>query len=968
MRSSLLAAVLPLLILLSASASAQTGCRLIYPARGGWAIDLCEGDSGFGERMTVSLDGTGQGLAAMVRVYHTTDDGTGMPQVVAVNASGFLRLKPNADPPGSPVPFGSSFVLGPSYWPSSSTYHHNPSLSTLEIDTSWLPGGPLRMNAAGSNHDFGAAWEMTLPAPRDRQTRMHVDQSYTATAPVTIDAGRRAESQGLKLVQVSSMFIGSGCDGGLAGCHDGDALRLIDSTLARRQVSFPAATPATLLLGSGALLGSTWLDVLHTDDAGWQGNTPNVRIALDSLDPARPLAAQAYINPSTNPNDDNVGAWIADGSAEAAAWTVGETGSASYWLAAQDDPPDPWGDLGLRPGLTFLDFEGTSNCSFVHDPGQGTSGSVHTVAGYTGQAMQLDYGLGSANGNWTQVRCDFSPALDLSAYDHLRFDWRGSTAGNSLEVGLVNPGAPGAPGAKIFARGYHHPTGHFWWGQLAVPFRHLKPWTAATTFDPSQVTAIFVSVVKDPVDDEGGAGSVAIDNLGAWNADARAVPAGFERVAAHPRAAAAAADWLASRQRPTGLVDSWEEEPACLSYLYDQALALIVFARQRMCIRADDLVDALVTEQNGDGSWYRVRDCDSGAALSAQLWEGDIAWAVFALSRYLALGGTHPQAAAVRDSGADWLASRLSPGDGCLVIDHTEATIDAWWALFSAGFTVQADGLRSCLLTYYWDAAAGRFKGGRGSDPADPQAAWVPYLDNQTWGAPFLREIGQRTDALRALSYAREVLRLPAQGGQIFAFDGQGGPWSVWNEGTSQYAAAGGPGAGEVVRETLAQQREDGAMPSSPDDFNGAGVWTARWHGLAPTAWLYFALTGEPFPRGADFHTVDPCRVYDSRTSSPLVSAVDRLVQVAGLCGVPATAQAVSLNLTAINPTDRGRITLYPADQPLPLASTINFASGRTLANNAIVVLSPDGKLLANPFVLGSGQVDIAVDVNGYFE
>jgi len=91
------------------------------------------------------------------------------------------------------------------------------------------------------------------------------------------------------------------------------------------------------------------------------------------------------------------------------------------------------------------------------------------------------------------------------------------------------------------------------------------------------------------------------------------------------------------------------------------------------------------------------------------------------------------------------------------------------------------------------------------------------------------------------------VLRLPAQGGQLFGFDGQGGPWSVWNEGTAQYVATGGQGANDLIQEILAQQEINGAMPGSPDEFSGGGVWTTRWHGVAPTAWLYFALTCEPF-------------------------------------------------------------------------------------------------------------------------
>ena len=42
--------------------------------------------------------------------------------------------------------------------------------------------------------------------------------------------------------------------------------------------------------------------------------------------------------------------------------------------------------------------------------------------------------------------------------------------------------------------------------------------------------------------------------------------------------------------------------------------------------------------------------------------------------------------------------------------------------------------------------------------------------------------------------------------------------------------------------------KRSGGVPGSPDRFAGYMVWLTRWHGVAPTAWLYFALTpGEPF-------------------------------------------------------------------------------------------------------------------------
>ena len=203
--------------------------------------------------------------------------------------------------------------------------------------------------------------------------------------------------------------------------------------------------------------------------------------------------------------------------------------------------------------------------------------------------------------------------------------------------------------------------------------------------------------------------------------------------------------------------------------------------------------------------------------------------------------GKSPRGDGEPQSRRRWLVTRSNPVDGCLVIDHTEGTIDAWWALSAAGraYANAANGLKNCLLTQYWDEVMGRFKGGKN---------WhQPYLDNQTWGAAFLGAIGKVEDARRALSYADAVLPLPAQGGQVFGFDGQGGPWSVWNEGTAQYAATGGAGAKDYLLEVQAQQRTDGAMPGSPDEFSGGGVWTTRWHGVAPTAWLYFALNCEPF-------------------------------------------------------------------------------------------------------------------------
>jgi hypothetical protein len=840
---------LPVALLISAASFlAEGACSEIYPPAAGWAIDLCTDDPEVTTPMEVVLDGVSQGMAVMVRVYHETDDGASMPQVAVIYSSGFVRLKQNADPT-PPTPFGSSFVLGPAYWPDQATYHHSPQLTRIEIDTGWLPSGPLRFQAVGSNQDFDVEYRLTLPPPRDRQTRLHVDQRYTATTGITIDPIRISETQGLKLVQISSMFIneGAGCDFGSSDCHDSNGARYIGADLTLHQVVYSDLTPSTLVFASPQPLGSTWLDALHSDNSSWQGNTPNVRIALDRMPQGSTVTPQGWITASTDPNDDNVSLWLNDDDPAAHTWSPDDQDEIGYWLLVQDDPPDPWADHDLRPGVTFLDMEeGSGSCVFVRDAGQSTSGRITVIDGYNDHALELQYDLGTTAGSWVQMRCDLDPPLDLSAHDHLRFEWRGDAdTANSIEVALITRSGGQD---SIFGRGYHHVTHHGWWGQMVVPFQFLHPWSAGTTLSPGQVTAFFVSVVVDPAGDTGGAGTLAIDNVGAFKLAGRSVPASRERAPGNDTAATTAADWLVAQQQPSGLVKSWQEEAACVSHTYDQALALLVFLDDGRSSEAEALVTALVATQNPDGSWYKSRSCDTLEPVGTEEWEGDVAWAVYALSRYLVLGGSRPDALATRNRAADWLVSRFDPLTCTLTggRDHTEGTIDLWWALTAAGMPFEGPALEveRCLLSSYWDDGMGRFKGGI--------SWWQPYLDNQTWGGALLRKSGFQRDALCALGFASAVLKLPARGGQLVGLDGQGGPWSIWNEGTAQYVSIGGPGAADLVEELLVQQRTDGAMPGSADEFAGGGVWTTTWHGVAPTAWLYLALTGSPFPEPLD--------------------------------------------------------------------------------------------------------------------
>ena len=128
-----------------------------------------------------------------------------------------------------------------------------------------------------------------------------------------------------------------------------------------------------------------------------------------------------------------------------------------------------------------------------------------------------------------------------------------------------------------------------------------------------------------------------------------------------------------------------------------------------------------------------------------------------------------------------------------------------------------------------------------------------------------------------------------------------------------------------------------------------------------------------PVARTMSFYTVEPCRVVDTRTATgsrggpALAAGVARTFPISGTCGVPSTAWAVSLNVTATQPTAAGNVCLFPGSTPKPQASTLNYTAGTTRANNAIAALGTAGALTALA-TQASGSVHLILDVNGYFE
>ena len=83
-----------------------------------------------------------------------------------------------------------------------------------------------------------------------------------------------------------------------------------------------------------------------------------------------------------------------------------------------------------------------------------------------------------------------------------------------------------------------------------------------------------------------------------------------------------------------------------------------------------------------------------------------------------------------------------------------------------------------------------------------------------------------------------------------------------------------------------------------------------------------------------------------------------------GELGIPSTANAVVLNLTVTETGGVGFVTGWPADEPQPPSSNLNYLSvNETIANLAILPLSePSGRI--NLFTLNSAH--LIADTSGY--
>jgi hypothetical protein len=128
------------------------------------------------------------------------------------------------------------------------------------------------------------------------------------------------------------------------------------------------------------------------------------------------------------------------------------------------------------------------------------------------------------------------------------------------------------------------------------------------------------------------------------------------------------------------------------------------------------------------------------------------------------------------------------------------------------------------------------------------------------------------------------------------------------------------------------------------------------------------ALATSPLP----FIGITPCRLVDTRQAGfpagfgppALTAGVPRSFALPGRCGIPAAAEAVSLNVTVTNTQGAGFILIFPQGDAQPDVSTLNYVAGQTVANAAVVPLGAGGGITVIAGVSGTALI---LDTNGYY-
>jgi hypothetical protein len=197
-----------------------------------------------------------------------------------------------------------------------------------------------------------------------------------------------------------------------------------------------------------------------------------------------------------------------------------------------------------------------------------------------------------------------------------------------------------------------------------------------------------------------------------------------------------------------------------------------------------------------------------------------------------------------------------------------------------------------------------------------------------------------------------------------------GAPWIAWGP---YLWANGTTPRSDGLSWLQTDLQSDGTHPSQSGQRK-VGAQLLFFFKTAPTARRWFLAGCASGAVCGSFFTLTPCRLIDTRNPTgpyggpSLAAGASRSFTLAGQCGIPPTATALSVNVVSIGPTSGPAfLTGFPGGMPRPLISTVNAGAGQIRANNAILTLGGAGDISVY-CGQGSGTADVVIDVNGYFQ
>jgi PKD domain-containing protein/parallel beta helix pectate lyase-like protein len=164
-------------------------------------------------------------------------------------------------------------------------------------------------------------------------------------------------------------------------------------------------------------------------------------------------------------------------------------------------------------------------------------------------------------------------------------------------------------------------------------------------------------------------------------------------------------------------------------------------------------------------------------------------------------------------------------------------------------------------------------------------------------------------------------------------------------------------------------QTTQSATSTATHTYNRPGVYAITLTVTdAKAATSTTSLTGET--AGSGFTPYGPTRILDTRNGTggvakQLTAGQVLKLRVAGNGGIPASTTAVALNITITDSTGFGNVAAYPDGAAQPTTSNLNYTSGQTVPNAAVVPVGSDGYI--DLVKQGPGAVDLIADANGYF-